>query len=88
MSFPIVFIFQGSKIPKYIEYSLKINSEFSDGNEIYFVSNVFPKVKTKGVMEIDIASFYESMFNNYLELIIYLLTSVDKNNLNFSFLNV
>lgn len=67
MTFPIVFIYKGTKLPKYVEYSLKMNREFSPGIDIYFLSNVFSPNKVKGVIEVDINSFYLSSFNDYFE---------------------
>lgn len=67
MTFPIVFIYKGTKLPKYVEYSLKMNREFSPGIDIYFLSNVFSTNKVKGVIEVDINSFYLSSFNDYFE---------------------
>lgn len=67
MTFPIVFIYKGTKLPKYVEYSLKMNREFSPGIDIYFLSNVFSPNKVNGVIEVDINSFYLSSFSDYFE---------------------
>lgn len=65
MSTPIVFIFQGSKLPKYIIHSLKLNRKLSPDLEIYFVSNLRLNERVLGINEVAIDSFYRSSFNSY-----------------------
>lgn len=41
-----------------------MNRILSPGTEIYFISNIFPKKKITGVIEVDIISFYKYTFND------------------------
>lgn len=65
MPFPLVFVFQGKKLPKYIEYSLILNTIFSRSEKIYFISNVFPRRKIQGVIEVNLAGFYKPTIINF-----------------------
>jgi hypothetical protein len=67
MNIPIVFIFIGKKIPDYVFYSLKLNRYYSNVDDIFFVSNIFPKEKIEGVTEINFTDFYDSNFDNFFD---------------------
>jgi hypothetical protein len=67
MNIPIVFIFIGNKIPDYAYYSLRMNRQYSNVDEIFFVSNCFPNRNVDGITFIDFSRFYKSKFENYFE---------------------